>query len=87
MPGWSGRYSLVNSWTLRGGLGEAHIGGIGNVSVPRRMESAEDFAADGTGGIESGVLTTTVDTDRGGGVAASHDRLLKGPFWTALGST
>jgi len=84
VPGWSGRYSWVNSWTLRGGLGEARIGGIGNVLVPRSTESGEDFAADGTGAIERGVLTTTVDTGRGGGVAASHDRLLKAPFWTAL---
>jgi len=52
LPGWSGRYSWVNSWTLRGGLGGAHIGGIGNVLVPRRTESAEDFAADGPSAIE-----------------------------------
>jgi len=63
----------VNRWTLRGGLGRAHLGGIGNVLVPRRMESRGDFAADGTGAIEKGVVTTTVDTERGGGVAATHD--------------
>ena len=73
MSGWSGRYSWVNRWTLRGGLGRAHLGGIGNVLVPRRMESRGDFAADGTGAIEKGVVTTTVDTERGGGVAATHD--------------
>ena len=87
VPGCSSRYSWVNSWTLRGGLGEARLGGIGNVLVPRRTECGEDFAADGTGGIERDVLTTTVDTERGGGVAASHDRLLKAPFRTALVST
>jgi len=87
VPGWSGRYSRVNGWPLRGGLGGARIGGIRNVLIPRRTESAEDFAADGTGSIERGMLTTTVDTERGGGVAASHNRLLKAPFWTALVST
>ena len=80
VPGWRGRYSWVDSWTLRGGLGVAHVGGIWNVLVPRRMESGEDFAADGTGAIERGVLTTTVDTERREAVAASHDRLLKAPF-------
>ena len=73
MSGWSTRYSWVNSWTLRRGLGEAHIGGVGNVLVPRRTESREDFAADGTGAMERGVVTTTVDTERGGGIAATHD--------------
>jgi len=87
VPGWGGRYSWVNSWTLRGGLGVAHIGGIGNVLVPRRTESGEDFAADRTGAIDRGVLTTRVDTERRGGVAASHDRLHKAPFRTALIST
>ena len=87
MPGWGGRHSRVNCWTLRGGLGGARIGGIGNVLVPRRTESGEDFAADGTGSIEGGVLTTTVDTQRGGGIAASHNGLEKGPFRTALVST
>ena len=77
----------MKSWTLRGGLREARIGGIGNILVPRRMERGEDFATDGTGAIERGVLTSTVDTERGGGVAASHDRLLKAPFRTALIST
>jgi len=51
------------------------------------MESEENFAADGTGAIERGVLTTTVDTERGGGVAASHDRPLKAPFQIDLVST
>ena len=84
MPGWSGRYSWVNSWTLRAGLGEARIRGLGNVLVTRRTESREDFAADGTGASERGLLTTTVNTERGEGVAASQDRLLKAPFRTAL---
>ena len=87
VSGCSGRYSWVNSWTLRGSLGEAHIGGIGNVLVPRRTKSGEDFAADGTSAIERDVLTTTVDTERGGGVTATHDRLLKAPFRAALVST
>jgi len=87
VPGWSGRYSWVNSWTFRGGLGVAHIGGVGNVLVPRRTESGENYAADGTCAIERVVLTTTVDTERRGGVAASHDRLVKAPFRTALIST
>jgi len=87
VPGWSGRHSWVSSWALRGGLREARVGGIGNVLVPRRTEGGEDFAADGTGSIERGVLPTTVDTERRGGVAASNDRLLKAPFRTALVST
>jgi len=33
------------------------------------------------------MLTTTIDTGRGRGVAATHDRLLKAPFRTALSST
>jgi len=84
VPGWSSRYSWVSSCTVRGGLREARIGGIGNVLVPSRTESGEDFAADGTGAIEGGVLTTTVDTERRGGIAASHDRPLKASFQTAL---
>jgi len=39
VPGRSSRYSWVSSWTLRGSLGEACIGGIRNVLVPRRTES------------------------------------------------
>ena len=77
VPGWGGRHSWVSSWALRGGLGEARIGGIGNVLVPRGTERGEDFAADGTGAIKRGVQSTTVDTQRRGGIAASHDRLLK----------
>jgi len=73
VSGWSGRYSWVNSWTMRGVLGEAHIGGIGNVLVPRRTESGEDFAVDGTGAIKRGMLPTTVDTERGRGVAATYN--------------
>ena len=84
MPGWSGRHSWVNSRTLGGGLRRAHIRSIGNVLVPRRTECGEDFAADGTGAIKRGVLTTTVDAERRGGVAAPQDRLLKAPFWAAL---
>jgi len=40
--------------------------------------------ADRTGAIERGVMTTTVDTERRGGVSASHDGLLKAPFRTAF---
>jgi len=68
-------------------LREAGIRGIGNVLVPRRIESGEGFAADRTGAIEGGVLTPTVDTERRGGIAASHDRLLKASFRIALVST
>ena len=87
MLGWSGRHSWVSSWTLRGGLGVTCMGGIGNVSVPRRTKGGEDFATDGTGAIGRGVLPTTFDTERRGGVAASHHRLLKAPFRTAQVST
>jgi len=87
VTGWSNRYSRGSIWTLRGGLNDVRIGGIGNVLVPGRTESGEDFAADRTGAIEEGVLTTTVDTERGGGIAATHDRLLKASFRTALVST
>jgi len=87
VPVWGSWYCWGSSWTLRGGLGEAHIGGIGNALVPRSTESREDFAADGTGAIERGVLTTPVDTERRGGIAASHDRLLAASFRTALVST
>jgi len=87
VPRWSGRSSWMNRWTLRGGLGGAHIGGIANVLVHKRTECGEDFAADGTGAIERGVLTTTIDTEMRGGIAASHDRLLKAPFRTGLIST
>ena len=85
--GWSSRYSWVSSWTQRGGLGEARIGGIGNVLVPGWTESGEDFEADGTGAIARGVLTTSVDTGRRGGITASSDRLLKALFRTALVTT
>ena len=87
VPGWSSRYCWVSSWTLRGGLGEACIGGIRNVLVPNRTEGGEDFRADGTGAIERGLLTTIVNPERRGGIAASHDRLLKAAFRIALVST
>jgi len=78
------RHDWRSSWTLRGGLREGRIGGVGNIMVPGRTESGEDFAADGTGAIKEGVLASTVDTDRRGGIAASYDRLLKASFRTAL---
>jgi len=55
--------------------------------VTRRTEGGEDFKAGGTGAIERGVLTPTVDTERRGGVAASHERLVKALLRTALVST
>jgi len=68
-------------------LREAHIRGVRNVLVPGRTESGEDFAADGASAIKGGMLATTVDTKRRGGIAASYDRLLKASFRTALVST
>ena len=49
---------------MKGSLGEACIGGIRNVLVPRRTDSGVYFVADWTGAIESGGLNTTVDTER-----------------------
>ena len=65
----------------------AHIRGIGYVLVPLWMERGEDFAKDRTCAIEGGVLTTTVDTERGGGIALSYYRFLKASLRTALVST
>jgi hypothetical protein len=65
-------------------LRRAHIRGVGNILVPGRTESGEDFAADGASAIEGGMLATTVDAKRRGGIAASYDRLLKASFRTAL---
>ena len=63
---------------------EAHIGGVRNILVPGRTERGEDFVADGASAIEGGVLATTVDAKRRGGIAASYDRLLNASFRTAL---
>jgi len=87
MPGWHSRHVWRSCWTLRGGLMKACIGGIRNILVPGRMESGEDFTAEGTGAIEAGVQATTVDAQRRGGIAASSYKLLKTTFWTALVST
>jgi len=84
VPSWSAWHSWGSRWTLRGGLREARIGGIRNILVPGRRESGEALAADGTGAIEGGVSASTVDAERGGGIAASYDRLLKASFRTAL---
>jgi len=84
VPSWGSRYSRGSSWTLRGGLREARIGGIRNILVPGRTESGEGFAADRIGAIEEGLLTTTVDTEKGEGVGASYDRLLNASFRTTL---
>ena len=51
VPGWISRHVWRTSWTLRGGLRKARIGGIGHILVPGRTESREDFAADGTGAV------------------------------------
>jgi len=80
LPGRCGQYSWAKSWTLRGGLGGAYIGGIGNVSVPRRTECGEDFVADGTGAIEGGVLTTTVNSERGEALQHPTTDFSKPPF-------
>ena len=84
VSGWGSRHNWRSSWTLRGGLREARIRGVGNLLVPRRTERGEDFAADRTCAIEGGVLATTVDAERWGGIAASYDRLLKASFRRAL---
>jgi len=68
VPGWRSRYDWRSSCTLRGGLRKASIGGIGNILVPGRAESGEDFSADGTGAIKGGVLATTVASERRGGI-------------------
>jgi len=52
MSGGSSWHSGGDSWTLRGGLREARIGGIGYVLISCWVEKGEDFAADGTGAIE-----------------------------------
>jgi len=84
VPGWRSRHIWRSSWTLRGGKRKAHIGGIGDILVPGRTKSGEDFAAHGTGAIEGGVLATTVDAKSSGGIPATYDRLLKASFRTAL---
>jgi len=85
--GWHSRQVWRSNCTLRGGLWKARIGGIGNAVVPGRTESGEDFWADRPGAIKGGELATTVDAERMGAIAASHDRLLKAPFRPALIST
>jgi len=78
---------LGSSYTLRGGLRKARIGGIGYVLVPWWAERAEDFATDTTGAIQGGMLTTTINAERLGGITTSYNRLLKTSFWVALVST
>jgi len=63
------------------------MGGIRNILVPGRTESGENLAADRTGAIEGGVLTTTVDAESWGGIAATYERLLQATFQIALVST
>ena len=57
---------------MRGGLRKTRIGGISDVMVPRRTESGEDFPSDRTSPVKGGMLTTTVDAERGVGVGTSH---------------
>ena len=84
MPGPGSGYSWGSSWTLRGGLRKTPIGGIGNVLVPRRAESGEDFAADWIRAIKACMLTATVNAKGGGGVATSNYRVLKASFFRQL---
>jgi len=44
----------------------ARIGDIGYVLVPRWAERGKDFTAERTGAVEGGMLTSTVDAERGG---------------------
>jgi len=85
----SGRYCWGSSWTLRGCLKKARIegGGIGYVLVPGRMEREANFATDRTCAIERGMLTATIDAERGGGIATTYHRLLEASFRGALVST
>jgi len=87
VSGWGSGHNWRSGWTLRRGFREARIGGVSNILVPGRTESGEDFAAEGTGASEGAVLATTVDAERGGGIAVSYDRLLKASIRTALVST
>jgi len=74
---------------LRGCLKKARVGGggIGYVLVPGRTERGQNFATDRTGAIDRGMLTATVDAERGGGIATSYHRLLEASFRTPVIST
>ena len=84
VPRWSSRYDWGSSWDLGGGLSMARIGGIGYILVPWWTERGEDFVADRTSAIKGGVLTPTVEAERGAGIATSCYRFLKTPFWAAV---
>jgi len=87
MPGWSSRHSRGSISTLRGILRKARFMGIWYVLVPWWAERGDDFAADRTGAIKRGMLATTVDAERGEGIATSYYQYLKASFRTALVST
>ena len=72
VPGSSSRYSWGSSWALSGGLRKALMGSIRYVLVPRWAESGADLAADRTSAIEGGRLTSTVDAESSGGIAAYY---------------
>ena len=74
---------------MRGCLKKARIGGggIGYVLVPGRAEGGENFTTDRTSAIDRGMLTATIDAERGAGIATSYHRLLEASFRTALIST
>jgi len=81
--GWNG---WASSRTLRGCLKRVRVGGGGirYVLVPGRRERGENFTTDRASAIQRGMLTATVDAERGGGIAASYNRLLEASFGTAL---
>jgi len=82
----SGRHGWGSSGTLRGCLKKGLVGGGGiwYVLVPGRVERGENFTTDRTSTIERGILTATIDAERGGGIATSYHRLLQASFRTAL---
>jgi len=84
MPGWSSRCSWGSRLALRGCLRKARIEGMGYVLVPRWAESGESFAADRTSAIKGGVLTSTVDAERSGGIGRSYYRILQTSFRAPL---
>jgi len=87
VPGWSSRHSRGSIWTLRGSFMKARVRGICYVLVPWWAERGEDFTANWTGTIKGGMLTTTVDAERMGGIATFYYRFLKASIQTALVNT
>jgi len=74
---------------MRGCLKKARVGGRGirYVLLPGRAERGENFTTDRTSPIQRGMLTATIDAERGGGIAPSNHRLLEASFRTARIST